>query len=478
MQHTPSLASQTGARQVGDIVPLQEVRKDDNDDGIADLLGDTVRVTGIANIGTGRLHEVYLQIFIQNDTTGLSIFSDSVATPINQGDSVVATGVVQQYYGLTELRAIDYRTLPRSGPMPDPVPLTKLVGNPAPFEGMMVEGSARIVGKGTRFNGKYLNVTPVDSKSGLWSIMVYVTNFHSQYAEFDFESLSIGDRIRIMGILSEYDPEYPGSVTYKIMLRTPNDLEILGIAQSTLTLIGIGGVIVSLLVIGWIISLRSRVKSKTRKIRKSLEEKEVLLKEIHHRVKNNLSIVSALIELQLDTSMDEADKKVLRDSQSRILSMALVHDKLYSTGTVTDISMQTYITELVEALESSVTGPETNIDIDLEIDDIQLDIDQAIPCGLLINELVVNALKHAFPASEKGSIAISLFREHSEVVLTVADDGRGLPEDVKETKGSSLGLMLIDTFARQLNAALDVRNGDGARFILRFPVNAAGKASG
>lgn len=450
-------------------IPLHEVKKDANGDGIPDLTGDTVTVAGIANIATGRLHEVYLQIFIQNDSTGLSIFSETMDMPIARGDSVVATGVVQQYFGLTEIEVIDYRTYKSTGSGPAPIPLAAAIDRPQPYEGMLVEGSGRVVGKGNRFNGKFLQVSPHDSS--LKSIMVYVSNFHSQYADFDFESLSAGDYIQVSGILSQYDPGYPESSTYKISLRTPDDLQILGVTQSMLVWFGIGGIILSLAVVGWIISLRSRVKSKTRQIRKSLEEKELLLKEVHHRVKNNLAIISGLIELQLDQSINENTQKVLRDSQARIRSMALVHDKLYRTSTVTNIGMNTYIRELVNTLAETFTGPDLDVELRYEIESIELDIDRAIPCGLLINELVVNAFKHAFNHGEKGILEVSFIRDEADYVLSVADNGRGLPKNFEDKMESSLGMMLIDTFSRQLEATREIHNGEGARFTYRFPAS-------
>lgn len=450
-----------------EITSLSEVKKDENGDGIADLRGDTVTVTGIANITTGQLHEVYLQIFIQNDSTGLSLFSESIDTPVNRGDSLVATGVVQEYFGLTEVQVSEYRTYTPKISLPEPIPVSAIINNPEPYEGMVVEGRGRVVGKGEKYNGKYLNVTPSDSSTR--PIMVYVSNFHRQYSDFNFQSISTGDDVRVKGIISEYDAGNPESTIYNITLRTPDDLEILGIARSTLIWLGIGGVLVTIFVIVWIVSLRSRVKSKTRQIRKSLEEKELLLKEIHHRVKNNLAIISGLIELQLERSVNDEAQKVLRDSQTRIQSMALVHDKLYRTNTVTDIGMKTYIEELVQALESTFTGPDSNIKLSFDIEEIDLDIDRAIPCGLLINELVVNAFKHAFDNGEKGMLEVKLKRERSEIELSVADNGKGLPENFEEKKNASLGMMLINTFTSQLEATMEVDNGNGAHFTFRFP---------
>lgn len=452
--------------------PLSQVKVDSNNDGTADMIGDTVTVAGRANISTGKLHEVYMQLFIQDDSTGLSLFSRSFDTPINRGDSVVAKGVVQQYFGMTEIDVLGYEVYKSSAPLPDPVPISVVINNLKAYEGMLVGGTGTVTGKGSKYNGKYLGISPADSISE--SIRVYVSNFHSQYSKFNFESLSSGDRVQVNGILSLYNPGKASGNSYNIFLRTPGDLKPIGITQYAITMAGIIGIVVSIIAVGWIVSLRSRVKSKTREIRKALEEKDLLLKEIHHRVKNNLAIISGLIELQMDSSRNEETQKVLRDSQSRIQSMALVHDKLYRTTTLTDIGMKTYIEELVESLKMTFAGPSSDIELKFDIDEVHLDIDHAIPCGLLINELVVNSFKHAFTKS-RGVLEVKLKKKNGSYMLTIADNGKGLPEDFREKMQSSLGLMLVETFKSQLNADMEIENRNGAYFSFEIPAN--GQAS-
>ncbi|MDR8389617.1 ATP-binding protein [Aliifodinibius sp. S!AR15-10] len=450
-----------------DFTTFYEIRADADGDGQIDLLGDTVKVTGRANIGTGLLHEVYLQCFIQNDSSGFSIFSNSVETPFAPGDSIVARGVVQQYFGLTEINVLEYEVYEGSEPLPR-VPIKKALADMPRYEGMLVGGEGTITGKGTRYNGKYITITPSDSLAQ--SIFVYVSNFHHNYQEFDFETLSVGDRVDITGVLSVYSPDNLKEGVYKIFLRTPADLKTLGITQYALILAGVIGIIITLLGIGWIISLKMRVKTKTKEISKALEEKNILLKEIHHRIKNNLAIISGLIELQMDSSLNEEAQKVLRDSQSRIQSMALVHDKLYQTTQVTDIGMKTYIEELVESLKSTFAGSDSDITLRFDIDDVHFDIDQAIPCGLLINELVVNSFKHAFN-NHGGMLEIRLKKREKDYHLVVADNGKGLPENYREKMQNSLGLMLVDTFRSQLDAEMDVKNKEGAHFAFNIPAD-------
>ena len=452
------------------ITDLAKVKLDSDEDGTPDLLGDTVRVAGISNIATGVLHEKFMQIFIQQDSTGISLFSESFEKPVSPGDSVVAKGVVQEYYGLTEINVIAYEVYPNSGKELVSVTLEEALGNLPVYEGVLVSGSGTVIGKGDRFNGKFLMVSPTDDQER--ALMVYVTNFHSNYQQFDFESISIGDEVRINGVLSKYNPDTRGEQksTYKIHLRTPADLSIVGISRNQMFLWGSIGIIITLIAIGWIISLRSTVKSQTKDLKQSLKDKEILLKEIHHRVKNNLAIMSGLFELQLDGTENEQTKKALRNSQSRLKSMALVHDKLYRTSSLTDIEMPQYVEELVKSLHSTFVSPKQDISLNFELEDISLDIDKAIPCGLLINEIVVNAFKHGFENKDKGTITIAMKRRNGEANLIIADDGHGIPEDFDISTSSSLGMMLIETFKNQLDARLDVSNTKGTRFSFTFPV--------
>lgn len=149
--------------------------------------------------------------------------------------------------------------------------------------------------------------------------------------------------------------------------------------------------------------------------------------------------------------------------------MALVHDKLYQTTSLSDIEMDTYIQELVESLKSTFTCPDSEVTVEYDIDDIHMNIDQAIPCGLLINELVVNAFKHAFEENNgNGVLAVKLKRDGKHLQMVVSDNGQGLPEDVREHSGSSLGMLLIDTFTNQLGAEKEIWNDNGAHFSFRF----------
>ena len=451
---------------------FSKIRMDVNADDELDHLGEEVTITGIANISAGLLHEYYLQAFIQNDSAGMSIFAKQIDIPFQPGDSLVVSGTVQRYNGLAEVTADSYRVFKNVSQVPAPKSLEKAIANPSEYLGMLVEGEGSIIEKGSTYNGKYLRISSGRLASG--TIMVYVSNFHKLFDQFSFDVLSTGDKISVKGIISEYNPEFPNERTYKLFLRTPEDLEYADFPKYYMLLIIGALVLVTALVVGWVVVLRKQVDSETSKIQHSLKEKEILLQEIHHRVKNSLAIVSGLIELQLDSTDSEEAKRVLQDSQTRIRSMALIHEKLYQSKSLSNITLNTYIEELVGTIHGTFTEYKEAVDLKFELDRVELDIDRVIPCGLLINELVVNAFKHAFKKDKKGILKVGLLRENGNIQLSIADNGPGLPEGFNFGSGSenNLGSLLIDTLAKQLNAEIDIKNTDeGAKFEFTFSHN-------
>jgi two-component sensor histidine kinase len=212
------------------------------------------------------------------------------------------------------------------------------------------------------------------------------------------------------------------------------------------------------------------------KIKISLKEKEVLLKEIHHRVKNNLQIIYSLLNLQAANIQDVAARKAIRESQNRVKSMALIHESLYQSQNLARINMGEYVQRLVSHLYSSYHATASGIAIHVNIQDVFLDIDTAIPCGLLINELVSNSFKHAFPSpvsqasAAEGRIQVDLTQEGDQFVLVVADNGVGVPQDVDIMRVESLGLQLVAALTEQVRGTLDLRRGNGALFRITFPV--------
>ena len=204
-------------------------------------------------------------------------------------------------------------------------------------------------------------------------------------------------------------------------------------------------------------------------LKDSLDEKEVLLKEIHHRVKNNLQIISSLLNLQSHNITDENVKGAVKEGQSRVKSMALIHQVLYQSDRLSKINFQDYLKQLTGFLASSFMPADKKISAEVMADNIQLDIDTAIPLGLIVNELVSNAYKYAFHDKDEGKVNVQIKHDDGEgYVLRVSDNGNGLPGDLDINKTGSLGLKLVNILTRQIQGELKVSNKNGAMFEIRF----------
>ena len=209
-------------------------------------------------------------------------------------------------------------------------------------------------------------------------------------------------------------------------------------------------------------------KEAEKQITKSLKEKEVLLAEIHHRVKNNLAVISGMLQMQMWETEDEAAETVLKDSQLRVQSIALIHEKLYQSESLSYIEFSKYLRDLIQAISSTYLSSGKNIKINTELEQIPLNVNQAIPFSLLINELVVNSYKHAFNGREDGKIKLELTRDGTMVQLRVSDDGPGLDEEFGSSQKNSLGMTLVNTLVSQLEGSLKTYNDEGATFEIRF----------
>lgn len=216
------------------------------------------------------------------------------------------------------------------------------------------------------------------------------------------------------------------------------------------------------------IAERRRVEEQ---LRNSLAEKEILLKEVHHRVKNNLQVVSSLLELQSHTIPDQQTRKYFRDSQDRIRSMALIHEKLYQARDLISIDFGEYVNSLANYLFDSYMPDPGRIALQVEAGEVTLGVDEAIPIGLIINELISNSLKHAFPHGRQGGISVD-FRTGSDgcILLAVADNGVGLPSDLDVAATDTLGLQVVTILTRQLRGSMEVRREHGTTFALKFGV--------
>jgi PAS domain S-box-containing protein len=220
--------------------------------------------------------------------------------------------------------------------------------------------------------------------------------------------------------------------------------------------------------IGAFMDITDRKKSEEA-LKASLSEKEVLLKEIHHRVKNNMQVISSLVDLQADEVKDPAIRAIFQDVIYRVRSMAMVHEKLYQSADLARVDFADYTQSLLGYLWRAQGATASGIQLDLNLTPVSLSVNAAVPCGLILNELFSNALKHAFKGRDSGKVIVSVCEDAQGMVrLSVCDDGIGLPPQMNWEQSSSLGLGIVKTLARQLRAEVEVRNAQGTEFALQF----------
>jgi two-component sensor histidine kinase len=205
------------------------------------------------------------------------------------------------------------------------------------------------------------------------------------------------------------------------------------------------------------------------KIQESLEEKIVLIKEIHHRVKNNLQVISSLLNLQSAYIKNAEARELFGESRNRIRSMALVYEKLYQSKNLNEIKYKDYIYSLTGELSQLYKIDSSRITITYGIDDISIKIDPAILCGLIINELVSNSLKHAFPGEKKGEIFIGFRKNGNNYFMTIKDDGIGFPQNYEWVQTNKLGLQLVHSLSEQLHGSLKINYRNSTEFSISFP---------
>jgi two-component sensor histidine kinase len=204
----------------------------------------------------------------------------------------------------------------------------------------------------------------------------------------------------------------------------------------------------------------------------SLHEKEVLLKEIHHRVKNNLQVISSLLNLQSENITDTYSLEKFRESQNRVRSMALVHEKLYESKDLSRINFEEYIEAFMDVVNRSynITEGRVKLHLNVNLRDSYFNIDTAIPCALMLNELVSNAFKYAFPNQRKGNLYLNFGQKGDEYIFEVKDDGIGIDKKISTKNSSSLGLQLVDMLTDQIRGTISINSEKGTSFTIRFKV--------
>ncbi|WP_420266163.1 sensor histidine kinase [Candidatus Magnetominusculus dajiuhuensis] len=223
--------------------------------------------------------------------------------------------------------------------------------------------------------------------------------------------------------------------------------------------------------------LEKKVEERTAKLQQSeaqirvqLDEKVLLLHEINHRVKNNLAIIASLLKIQMSYINDEANKNVLKETESRVRAMALIHDMLYRFEDVTNIDFKIYIEKLVRHLQNIYSSELRNVKLNLDVRDVSLEIKRSVPCGLLINELLTNAVKYAFPNGRKGEIWLTMRTlPENNIEIIVRDDGVGVPLDMDIRSNDSMGFSLVTGLAEgQLGGKIELISNHGTEIIVRF----------
>ncbi|MGB8227176.1 MAG: histidine kinase dimerization/phosphoacceptor domain -containing protein [Sedimentisphaerales bacterium] len=216
--------------------------------------------------------------------------------------------------------------------------------------------------------------------------------------------------------------------------------------------------------------INKELQMQNEKLEESLRQKEILLRELHHRVKNNMQVISSLLRLQSRTLDDKKAVAVFSECQNRIKTMALIHEKFYRSENLSNIDFKTYVKDLVKTLVEFYDVSQNKITVDINIENISLDIDTAISCGLIINELISNSLKYAFPQGAKGNIGVSILpAEEDYVEMIISDNGIGLPAELDFQKTETLGLQIVNTLVKnQLGGEIELDRSIGTKFKIKF----------
>jgi PAS domain S-box-containing protein len=575
------------------VLTVSEARLDTNGDFIPDHLGQRLTVAGRANVYSGVLHTSRLSVFLQDAHAGIELYNIDPGEPIAEGDSVIATGTLEMYEGVTRITRAVYRVVKVDRPMPRALPLRVKEIPSEQYEGMLVRVLAEVTRSWNDAYGGYLTLR--ERADDADSIVVFLSFRHKPGIELG--SISVGDHITVTGVVGQYVRGGPLNSGYEIYPRYPEDIRILGTdSRSYLIAVAVSGglAVIALL---WVVAMRRQVARRTRQLRESEQrfrnlleniqlvavsldtegriiflndymlsmtgwqrgevlgrnwhellvpsngetaqdyaeqlgartvvphfegemltrggerrlmawnisavrdadgkvvgtarigediterklaeqklaasvlEKEVLLKEVYHRVKNNLQTVSSVLAIQSDSISDPVIRGMFLENQQRVRSMALIHEKLYRSKTLAHVDFRDYLESLAGSLFRTY-GVANNLSLKVDVRDVDLDIDTSITCGLLVNELLSNALKHAFPDGRAGEVSIAMHpAEGGGYSLSFADNGIGFPAGMGDRKPDSLGITLINSLVKQLGGTMTVSTTGGTKYEITFSGN-------
>lgn len=273
-------------------------------------------------------------------------------------------------------------------------------------------------------------------------------------------------------IIQELDAKYQKQIQDKEInyLNTQNENKSKILVQQRWTIIiGAIALVLGAILLTMLYRLLKKVNKQKSVITKALSDKDILIKEIHHRVKNNLQLVSSLLTLQSRDIDDEKAKSAIQDGKSRVRSMALIHQDLYMKETLKDINVKDYLEKLTKDLFLTYKLEDTDIKLKLDIDDIDLDVDTVVPLGLIINELITNSLKYAFNGMESGILEVSLKKNQEKLSLKISDNGAGF--NTENVRDDAFGTTMIKALTRQLKGEMNTESSDGTKTTLIFPHN-------
>lgn len=321
--------------------------------------------------------------------------------------------------------------------------------------------------------GKALETTRVGiTISDLEGRIVFTNSAEASMHGYEIEEL-LGQKVNLLGP-PELRAEFPAAnveTGQRESLNLRKDGSIFPVQLVSDLVVDAGGNPLAVVTVCEDITERKETEAR---LRASIVEKDVLLKEVHHRVKNNLQIISSLLNLQMKKITEAKTRAELNATRNRIRSMALIHAKLYQSKNLSQINFAEYIEEFSRQLRSLYNVSPKKVKLVLDIDAVYLDVDVAIPCGMIVNELLTNALKYAFPEERSGEIRVVLRSELSETVLSVEDNGVGLPPEIDMARVETLGLQLVRGLAQQINGTVTVEQNGGTRVVIRCPAAGSG----